>query len=334
MMMYSGGVCPCLTWLLLIQEFPITWLERQVDSLVTRYLKRWSGLGRSANTAILYPPRAMGGLNLPCLSTLHKKLQVSRQCQLLVSQDSCVCFLADRNLKQHLSLKRKRFRPVEVARDALTIRPGASRKSLVKSAKSMVSEEVNTSTLESLHSLERQGQMSRCASPRGAAAWLTTVHSLPEEPMKFALNTAVDVLPHNANLYLWRKRKDTTCPLCGANQSLLHVLNNCTVARDARRYNFRHDAVLKVIASVITPNIPQTATITVDIGEGYSFPLHIVETDLRPDLVLWDETEGSLHMVELTVPSWRQQRGSQPSIRTWLSELVPTATKHPYSRSK
>ena len=219
-----------------------------------------------------------------------------------MSQDSCVRFLADKNLKQQLSLKRKRFRPVEVARDALTIRPGASRKTLVKSAKGMVSEEVNTSTLESLHSLERQGQMSRCASPRGAAAWATAVQSLPEEPMKFALNAAVDVLPHNANLYLWRKRKDTTCPLCGANQSLLHVLNNCTVARNARRYNFRHDAVLKVIASVITPNIPQTTTITVDIGEGYSFPLHIVETDLRPDLVWWDETDRSLHMVELTVP--------------------------------
>ena len=87
LLLYSGGVCPRMTWHLLIQEFPTTWMEQQVDAMVTRYLKRWSG---SAKTALLYLPRAMGGLNLPSLMTLHKRLQVSRQCQLLVSQDSCV----------------------------------------------------------------------------------------------------------------------------------------------------------------------------------------------------------------------------------------------------
>ena len=81
LLLYSGGVCPLLTWPLLIQEFPTTWMDSQVDSLVTRYLKKWSGLGRSANVALLYLPRSLGGRNLPRLSTLHKRLQVSRQCQ-------------------------------------------------------------------------------------------------------------------------------------------------------------------------------------------------------------------------------------------------------------
>ena len=49
LLLYSGGVCPRLTWPLLIQECPTTWMDRQVDSLVTRYLKKWSGLGRSGN---------------------------------------------------------------------------------------------------------------------------------------------------------------------------------------------------------------------------------------------------------------------------------------------
>ena len=103
--------------------------------------------------------------------------------------------------------------------------------------------------------------------------------------MKFALNAAVDVLPHNANLHCWKKRSDSTCPLCGANQSLLHILNNCPVARDARRYNARHDAVLGVIASVVTSHLLPTASITVDMNDVYAFPLHIVETDMRPDIV-------------------------------------------------
>ena len=172
LLLYSGGVCPRMTWDLLIQEFPTTWMEQQVDAMVTRYLKRWSGLGKSANIALLYLPRTMGGLNLPSLMTLHKRLQVSRHCQLLVSQDSCVRFLADRGLKRELSLARKKFRPVKQAREALVINPGGNRKSLIKTAKAVVSEEVNSSLLDHLQSLEKQGQMSRCtAVPLSGHEW-------------------------------------------------------------------------------------------------------------------------------------------------------------------
>ena len=117
--------------------------------MVTGYLKKWSGLGKSANTALLYLPHLLGGLNLPSPSTLHKRLQVSRQCQLLTSQDSCVRFLADHGLKNELSLSRKKFRPALEARKALKVSPGCSRKTLTKSAKVLVSEEVNSSRLES-----------------------------------------------------------------------------------------------------------------------------------------------------------------------------------------
>ena len=119
--------------------------------------------------------------------------------------------------------------------------------------------------------------------------------------MKFALNAAVDVLPHNVNLHLWKKRNDPSCPLCHEKQSLLHILNNCSVARDACRYNHRHDSVLQVIAAAVRDNISSTSTLTVDISDSYTFPLHIITTDLRPDLVCWDEAHKSLILAELTV---------------------------------
>ena len=122
--------------------------------------------------------------------------------------------------------------------------------------------------------------------------------ALPEDQLKFAINAAVDVLPHNANLYLWRKRKD---PLCHKNQSLLHVLNNCSVARDSRRYNVRHDSILSAITESVRRNIPLTTSMTADISDSYEFPLHIIPTDLRPDLVWWDEAHKSITLVELTV---------------------------------
>ena len=234
-------------------------MERQVDSLVTGYLKKWSGLGKSANTALLYLPQSLGGLNLPSPSTLYKRLQISRQCQLLTSQDSCMRFLADRGLKNELSLSRKKFRPALEAREALKVSPGCSRKALTKSAKVLVSEEVNSSRLDNLQSLGRQGQLSRCTSPSCAPIWSRVVLALPEDQLKFAINAAVDVLPHNANLYLWRMRKDPSCPLYHENQSLLHVLNNCSVARDSRRYNIRHDSILSAITETVSRNIPLTS---------------------------------------------------------------------------
>ena len=154
---------------------------------------------------------------------------------------------------------------------------------------------------EIMKSLERQGHMSRCTAPKATLIWSTVVQALPDEQMKFALNAAVDILPHNANLHLWKKRKDPSCPLCNHNLSLLHVLNNCTVARDLRRYNIRHDAVLQEIAVAIRSYIPTTSVLTADIGEGYAFPLHIVPSDLRPDIVWWDENSRSLCLAELTV---------------------------------
>ena len=44
LLLFSGAVCPHLTWPLLIQEFSTTWVEKQLDSITTRYLKWWAGL--------------------------------------------------------------------------------------------------------------------------------------------------------------------------------------------------------------------------------------------------------------------------------------------------
>ena len=87
--------------------------------------------------------------------------------------------------------------------------------------------------------------------------------------MKLSLNAAVDVLPHNANLHLWKKRQDLACPLCDNNKSLLHVLNNCAVARELQRYNFRDEKLLQ------PSYISQSSVLSIDIHDNYEFPLHI-----------------------------------------------------------
>ena len=178
--------------------------------------------------------------------------------------------------------------------------PDFTRKSLSNRAKNLIQEEDDHEILREVQGLEKQGQMSRCATPEGAKIWWKALEKLQDEHFKFSLNSAVDTLPHNANLCLWKKREKDTCALCGERQTLIHTLNICKVARDARKFNIRHDAVLTEIVSIISAYMPATAELTTDLG-SYTFPQHIVTTDLRPDIVWWDDTSRKLCMVELTV---------------------------------
>ena len=97
--LYKLGICPRLNWPLTIHDFPLTWIEKQPEATATRYLKKWAGLDKPANPNLLYLPKESGGLNLPSLSSLYKQLQVSRQCQLLTSSDTCFRGIAEKGLQ-------------------------------------------------------------------------------------------------------------------------------------------------------------------------------------------------------------------------------------------
>ena len=88
-------------------------------------------------------------------------------------------------------------------RDILVDNTDHNRKSLRKAAKSTVADEANSALLNNLQSLERQGHTNGSTDIKCVSVWSLTVQLLPEEQIKFSLNAAVDVLPHNANLHLW-----------------------------------------------------------------------------------------------------------------------------------
>ena len=106
----------------------------------------------------------------------------------------------------------------------------------------------------------------------------------------------MDTLPHNANLYLWRKKeKETdTCRLCGEKQTLIHVLNCCSVARELRRFNQRCDGVLGIMADVIKEKLLLSTHFSADVGSDFNFPLHITPTDLKQDIVWWNDEKEVL----------------------------------------
>jgi len=193
---------------------------------------------------------------------LHTLLCLVFVLLLLTSTDSTVRRLAESGLKAEASMQRKKFLPATIVRDTLQHDPGMSRRTLKVAAKRAIAEEENHTRLSEVQSLPRQGHMSCTATASGAASiWADVIKQLPDEQFKFSLNAAHDTLPHNSNLHLWGKKDDDICPLClKDSQNLVHVLNSCQVARDLRRYNARHDAVLGCLYDVIRDHLPATAS--------------------------------------------------------------------------
>ena len=87
LLLYIVGICPRLYWDLSILELLVSWVISTLESKATRYLKRWSGLARSADASWLYLPRGSGMLQLLPISLLYKKLRSSQAALMLTSRD-------------------------------------------------------------------------------------------------------------------------------------------------------------------------------------------------------------------------------------------------------
>ena len=164
---------------------------------------------------------------------------------------------------------------------------------------------------------------------------------IPQARLSFLIRATYDSLPCPRNLHQWFGAEET-CPLCNTiNASLQHILSGCKTALAQGRYRWRHDQVLRKLAEVSEtcrkeansrPSAPgrhltqfvragegakpscQRATarlllspgnewsMRVDLGKQLQFPREIVQTSLRPDLVLWSEACRTVLLVELTVP--------------------------------
>ena len=68
-----------------------------------------------------------------------------------------------------------------------------------------------------------------------------------------------------------------------------------------------------------------------DLSDNYSFPLHIASTDLRPDMVWWDDAAKNLQMVELTVPFETGFQAAAERKETNYEDLVNRARQAGYN---
>ena len=113
----------------------------------------------------------------------------------------------------------------------------------------------------------------------------------------FARKALIRCLPTNTNLHLWGRSPSDSCPRCGALETENHVLNNCPVAATQGRYTWRHNAVLKILASHVQSHLQAQDKLFVDIP-GYRNPQELFSS-IIPDIIV---VRGNMAVVlELTI---------------------------------
>ena len=86
-----------------------------------------------------------------------------------------------------------------------------------------------------------------------------------------------------------------------------------------------HNTLIVTAAQVYSPASHQLAA---DLPEDqYHFPFHITSTDLRPDIVLWSDSQQTLNIIELIVCYETGFEEAADQKTRWYADLVEEVGK-------
>ena len=182
--------------------------------------------------------------------------------------------------------------------------------------------------------------------------------------LRFLIRAVYDLLPTPSNKNTWFRTEEFKCKLCGGAGTLNHILAGCNVALKQGRYTYRHNNVLREIAQFVekkkkevnsspwkarrriafrkagetrvpkqpveVPSYLDTARdwiLKVDLDKHLKIPAHILETNLRPDMLLISERSKQLAVIELTVPTEERVEISAELKRNKYTDIEVTSER-------
>jgi len=317
----------------------------QLESMVTRYLKRWLQLPRNATRVILYYP----GVCCPSVS------QVCREAKL--SLLSCVCASSDPRLQElglHLhfgndllQFQSQDYSILSAAQSQVSGMPLA--RSLYKTAKDQLTSITVSDNEAHLNQLTVQCKFLDSAKlETSCRTWNKLLSGFHPGQLSFVLRAASDTLPTAVNLRRWHIQCDAKCTLCDSNRpTTAHILGGCSVALSQQRYTYRHNQVLFTLVSKLTTIFSDCRVVSVYADlQGFRFndsppetiPSTVLITPYRPDIVIYNRLTSSMGIIELTCPldslqhleSARTRKQFKPEYVQLLAELDRLMISHCY----
>ena len=273
MLIYNNLITSKLSWDLIIYNLPVSYVK-DLEATCTRYLKQWLGLTKSITVSVLYRNRDYFGLNLKRLSDLYKLLQVSKGYALKNSDDPKVkeAFEHKKTIQEkssrwgyttELSARERDLYFRELVGVTTEGRMGLGSKKCASNDKEKLKELVaQISERDLLLTLVDKGIQGRFLTWENTmqldVGWNNLIYNYKMSPalLKFHLNAMHDVAHTPANMKLWNYAETGNCPLCGwRNCNIKHILAVCNFSLNNKRFNWRHDNVLRVIAGALLNQI-------------------------------------------------------------------------------
>jgi len=145
--------------------------------------------------------------------------------------------------------------------------------------------------------------------PASCGTWNRLLLGCNPGHFSFILRAASDTLPTAVNLQRWHIQCDARCTLCGYPQpTTAHVLGGCPSALTQGRFTYRHNQVLRCLASELFKFLTGQSIISLyaDLPEcGQVTPPRqqfLLSTPYHPDIVIYNDRTNLVALLELTCP--------------------------------
>ena len=247
---------------------------------MTKLLKNWCGLSRSADPSRIFLSRTNGALGIPPVTTCYKKAQLSRYSQLMTSRDSTCRFLAERQHTRDAGTHKK-LKPTEEVITTMLEHPSATGRRLAAEACKRIAKIDEESLTTHASSLAKKRDLF-AIKEKDDELWSSTMIKLPENYFAFAMAASMDSLIHNSNLCRWGKLSSDLCTICcrigrQSKQTLAHVLSHCQAAIQHGRYNARHDRILEILFKHLQQHPPPGTKVVADLArQPYTLPVSLL----------------------------------------------------------
>ena len=243
-------------WQMQVSEMSEATIRNEIRPVVIRHLKKWTGMGHSCNTNILFISKKNHGLGLPDILTVYKSAKTSLAHILKNSKDEWIkeAYLKQQKLSRvawSADDELQRFQasqPVQAFRSSFRERKQISK--FIRTRQEAI-------LIDEMEALEQQGSMLRSIrkeSDGGKIYWLDNLAQLPQQLIKFGLGAITNTLPNATNVAKWYPGRSKQCQRCGkTNQTLGHVLGQCDILLGMQsenpnnRITWRHNKILSRI---------------------------------------------------------------------------------------
>ena len=304
---YADYLLPSLRFHLTVNDMCISHLNN-LDTLVNRFLKKWSGLPHPGTLAFLHMPN---GLAIKRIADVYYESHTAAHISSRMKGGEVVNQCLDSRLEREKKWSSKKsvvcksediFQQVSQSNESI--------KACQNAAKKVSTDEISHFWHDKVKSLLVQGRfLDLLCTEATAYHWKSVLYNLPVGVCKFVINSLCDTLNNKANLKRWGKALNDKCSLCKNRATLHHILNYCSVSLEQGRFTWRHNNILqhicKTIISGFKPdNCPE---ILCDIneftkGKPTTVPIECTITNLIPDLCMFWKSCKKLVIIELTVP--------------------------------